>query len=451
MKYIGEIRQPRLAPTQTIAIGFATIILIGGLLLSLPQFTNGKGGISLINGLFTSASATCVTGLVPLDTYTTYNFAGQLLILILLQIGGLSFISIGLGIPIILGSKIGISSRVLLAESLGAHHLGGIVKGLKRILKGTALIEGVGAFILSLVFVPKFGLAKGVWFGIFHSISAFCNGGFDLMGSLEPGSSLTLYNSNPVVILTISALIVVGGIGFILWLDIWEKGFKWRKYSLHTKIMLSFTSGLILIGTAFFYFSEADASMAGMSHGTRLINSLFCSISPRTAGFNSVDYGQMSHGGRFITMILMFIGAGSGSTGGGIKVTTFATLILAVYSYSKNYRDLSIFQRRLTAEAQRKAFSVYASFIALIVSCTLVLVIDNPSMALEGLLFESISAIGTVGLTLGVTPSLGAISKTAIICLMYLGRLGSLSVAIAIIRRLVIPRMSYPEEKISIG
>ncbi len=441
----------KLIPVQILAIGFALIILIGGILLSLPICNNGEISISFLNGLFMSTSATCVTGLGVVDTYSQFNFLGQLVIIILIQIGGLGFMGVVTVFAFIARSKISIYQRTILQESLGSPHIGGVVKIIRRMLIGTFLIESIGAFLIALRFIPRLGLWQGIWFGIFHSISAFCNAGFDLMGKFEEGSSLTLFTDDLFLEITTMVLIILGGIGFIVWNDVYNNRLKFSKYALHSKVMLSFTAFLIFGGAIMFFLLERNCTLSGMSTGEQIMNSFFISITPRTAGFATVDYSNMSTGGRLITMLFMFIGAGPGSTGGGIKVTTFVTLILSMYSNAKNYNDLSIYKRRLPADAQRKAFSSIASYIAPVIGCTFLLLLMNPTFTPESCLFESLSAMGTVGLTMGITPTLGSASKICIMVLMYSGRLGSISIAIAIVRRKIIPKISYPEEKITLG
>lgn len=354
-------------------------------------------------------------------------------------------------ISFLVGSKITIFQRSLLMESIGTLHIGGVVKAIRRMLFGTLFFEGLGALIISLKFIPRVGFWEGLWYGIFHSVSAFCNAGFDLLGRYEPGSSLTHFTGDPVLLITIMTLIATGGIGFIVWGDIIDHKWHFRKYALHSKIMLTFTILLILLGTLAFYIVEGGNAFGSMSTGEKVLNSFFASLSPRTAGFASVDYADMSTAGRFLTMFLMFIGAGPGSTGGGIKLTTFATLLLSMYSYAKHYNDLSIFKRRLPAEAQKKAFSSMASYLMAVLFCTFCLLIANPAFTAESCLFESLSAMGTVGLTMGITTDLGTFSKLCLIVLMYCGRLGSIAVAMAIVRKKIIPKISYPEEKITIG
>ena len=449
--YLNMKNRIMLQPVQILAIGFGLIILIGGLILSTPLCSKSGEWAPYLNNLFTATSATCVTGLSVYDIYTHYNFFGQLIIILLIQTGGLGFMGFAMSFYFISGNKITIFQRTILMESLGTNHVGGVVKMIKRMLIGTLLFEGIGAVIMSFAFVPKLGTFNGIWSGIFVAISSFCNAGFDLNGQLKVSSSMTLFYDNPAILITIMVLIVTGGIGFIVWSDICDNKLNFRKYALHTKIMIVFTGLLILIGALLFMVLEWNNSFSSMSSGDKILNSFFASVTPRTAGFDTVDYSTMTTAGRFITITLMAIGAGTGSTGGGLKVTTFVTLALAMYSQAKSYQDLSIFKRRLQRSAQKDASSSLASYAVLIIVITFFLLIANPSFTAESCLFEAVSALSTVGLTMGLTAAAGWCTKLCLIFLMYMGRLGSIAVAMAFIKRKVIPNISYPEEKITIG
>lgn len=446
-----SIKRIKLFPIQILAIGFATIILLGGTLLSLPICSKTGEGIPFIDGIFTAASATCVTGLSVYDVYSQFNFLGQFIILLLIQVGGLGFMGVAMTFSFLMGTKITIFQRALLMESIGTIHMGGVVKVIRRMLYGTLIFEAIGAIIIASRFIGDLGFLRGVWYGIFHSISAFCNAGFDILGVYQPNMSMMPFSDDPILLITVMVLIVSGGIGFIVWSDVIDYRLNFRKYALHSKIMLSFTAVIILIGAVVFMGLEWNHGFSQMGTGEKVLNGFFCSVTPRTAGFATVDYTQLSTAGRYFTMVLMAIGAGPGSTGGGMKITTFAVIILAMYSYSKHYNDLSIFKRRLTADARRKAFSSSSSYLALILIVTFVLLILNPNAGSETCLFESFSALGTVGLSTGLTASTGAFSKGLLIFLMYCGRLGSISVAMAIARRKIIPKISYPEEEITVG
>lgn len=432
---------------QVLSIGFAVIILIGGILLFLP--ISNREGISFINAIFTSASAACVTGLVLYDTYSQFTIFGQAVILILIQVGGLGFMMVGILFSMFMGRRIGLRQRSLLMESVGSWKVGGIVRLTKRILITTGIIEFTGTLILAFRFCPRFGLWEGIWCALFHSVSAFCNAGFDIMGRIAPYNSLVTFADDWVVNLTIITLIVVGGLGFFLWNDVMDNKWQISKYQLHTKIVLSMTAILITLGTVGFFLLEKNTAFSGMPAGERLLASLFQSVTPRTAGFNTIDLTTLSQGGRLLTMLLMLVGAGSGSTAGGIKVTTLTVLMLSVLSQSYRHSDLNIFGRRLEDDAVKRACSNTTLYVMLSLTGCFILCIQG--FSISDSMFEALSAIGTVGLSMGITPQLPVLSKIVIILLMYSGRVGSLSVAMAMARKREEPRLKKTSEKIIIG
>jgi trk system potassium uptake protein TrkH len=440
----------KLTATETIAMGFGFIIIVGALLLMLPLSNKSGEAIPFLNALFTATSATCVTGLVVYDTWTQFTLYGQVVILLLIQIGGLGFMTIAILFFFVLKKRIGLRERTLLTEAVSAMRLGGIVRLVKRILIGTLAIESVGTILLALRFCPRFGFWKGLWYGVFHSISSFCNAGFDLMGTLEPYSSLVHFADDIVVNLTVSSLIVVGGIGFVVWNDIRNKGIKFRNYELHSKVVLSATAILILVSAVSFFITERDASMSGMSVYQRVLASLFQAVTPRTAGFNTIDMRALSNAGTLLTMGLMFVGAAPGSTGGGNKVSTFTVMLLAVASYMRGREDVDVFQRRLEPTLIRRAFC--SALFYFLFSMTAVFVIcSTQTFALKDVIFEVLSALGTGGLTAGITVDLSSLSRFVIILLMYSGRIGSLAVIISATENRKTVPMHYPVEKIIIG
>ncbi len=436
----------RLRSIRVLVIGFAMIIFAGGTLLWLP--ISSRGSISFLDAIFTATSAACVTGLVVFDTYSQFTVFGQGVILLLIQVGGLGFMMIGVLFFLFLGKRIGLRQRALLMESTGIWKVGGIVRLTRRILIMTGLIELVGALLLAFRFCPEMGLAQGLWQGLFHSVSAFCNAGFDLMGILEPNSSLIHFQGDLLVNGTIATLIITGGLGFFLWNDLFEKKLAFSEYQLHTKIVLTVTAILLVLGTLGFFFLEKDTVLAGLPFPQRLMASFFQSVTPRTAGFNTVQIDQLSEGGTLLTMLLMLVGAGSGSTAGGIKVTTLAVLVLSVISYSLGHEDLNIFRRRLESDSLKRACSNTTLYLGLVLLGGFVL--SAQGFSLTDSLFEAFSAMGTVGLTRGITPQLPALSKVMIVTLMYCGRIGSLSVAMAMINIEHSP-IKNPAEKIIIG
>jgi len=437
----------RLTSMQILSIGFALMIIVGGILLWLP--ISSREGIPFINAFFTSASAACVTGLVIYDTYSQFTFFGQAVILILIQVGGLGFMMVGILFSMFIGRRIGLRERSLLMESVGFWKVGGIVRLTRRVLITTGIIELVGTAFLAIRFCPRFGLWEGLWSALFHSVSGFCNAGFDIMGRIAPSSSLMDFSDDIIVNLTIVVLIIFGGLGFFLWNDVIENKWHISKYQLHTKIVLFMSGLLIILGTVGFFLLEKDAAFVGMPTGERLLASLFQSVTPRTAGFNTVDLTTLSEGGTLLTMLLMFIGAGSGSTAGGIKVTTLTVLLLSVITQSYHRSDLNIFGRRLEDDAVKRACSNTTLYLILSLFGCFMLCIQG--FSISDSMFEALSAIGTVGLSKGITPQLSSISKIVIILLMYSGRVGSLSVAMAMARRREEPRLKKTTEKIIIG
>ena len=438
-----------LSPGQILAVGFLGIILAGALLLMLP-FANRTGHpLSFLDSLFTATSATCVTGLVVADTWTQFNFLGQLTLLVLIQVGGLGYMTMMLQASLLLGRKVGLRQRSVMLESVSGERLSDALVLLRYILWGTAAIEGAGAAVLAFRFIPEMGAAQGLWYSVFHSVSAFCNAGFDLMGFREPYSSLTYYADDPLVNLTVCALVLLGGLGFLVWRDVWEKGLRFRRYSLHTKIMLAATGILTVGGAALFWLAERGNVLAGMGAGPQALASLFQAVSPRTAGFNTVDLARLTSAGGLLTIVLMFIGAGPGSTGGGVKVTTAAVCLLTLACYVRGRREVGAFNRRLDEEQIHRSaagVTLYMTFIA----AGGFLMLANQPFPLQDALFELFSAMSTVGLSTGITRALSPFNRGLLIVMMYCGRIGSLSMMMALAGRLP-PQVKDPVEHITIG
>lgn len=412
--------------------------------------SNNNEPLSFLNSLFTAASATCVTGLAVADTYTQFSLFGQIVILALIQIGGLGFMAVAIAISLAAHKKIGLKQRGLLMEAMNSPELGGVVRIMVRSLKYTFIFELAGAVLLSIRFIPMFGFWQGAWFGIFHSVSAFCNAGFDLMGIITPSASLTIFADDPLVLITIMCLITIGGIGFLVWNDIAEHKLKISRYRLHAKIALSVSLVLIIAGAAFYLVFENNGAFSGMTAGEKILQAFFCSVTSRTAGFATLDYSSMTQNGTLLTSLLMFIGASPGSTGGGIKSTTFLVIILTLFSYIRGREDLNIFDRRLEHSVLQKTFST----VTLYLTCTIVamfIIMAAQNLSFVDTAFESISAMSTVGLSRGVTSQLVPVSRIAAILLMYIGRVGSLSVALALSGHSRTAPVKKPEEKISIG
>ncbi|MBP1926068.1 trk system potassium uptake protein TrkH [Sedimentibacter acidaminivorans] len=440
----------KLSYTQIIALGTLVIILIGSILLSFPIASRSGEATPFLNSFFTAASATCVTGLVIYDTYTHWSIFGQIVILSLIQIGGLGFMTIVTLFSMFLRRKIGLRERRLLMESANTMRIGGIVLLIKKISIGTLIFEGIGTILLAIRFCPEMGLKAGIYNALFHSVSAFCNAGFDIMGKYGQFTSLTRYSNDIIVNLTIMILIIIGGIGFLVWDDIAKNRFYFRKYQLHTKIVLTTTVILITCGALLFYILEMNGIFYKKSITEIILGCLFQSVTPRTAGFNTINISNLSESGIFLTMILMIIGGSPGSTAGGIKTTTLVVLIIASISSAMHITDLTIFKKRLEDNALKRASSITVIYMFTALVSTIV-ICATQTFSLKEVLFEVFSAAGTVGLSLGITPHLNNLSKLIIIFLMYGGKVGSLSMALVLAEKREIVPLSRPVEKIIIG
>ncbi|HHY24902.1 MAG TPA: Trk family potassium uptake protein [Clostridiaceae bacterium] len=450
----GKTKLVHFSPLQAIAIGFATLIILGAIFLSLPISTNSTQGVSFIDALFTSTSAVCVTGLVIFDTGVTWSVFGKTIIIILIQVGGLGIMSVATLFSLFMGRRIGLKERLTIQESLNEFTLTGIVRIFKKILIGAFAIEIVGSLILSTRLIPLYGFWKGIGKSLFHSISAFCNAGFDLFGSSgNEFVSLTSFNHDPVILFTISFLIIIGGLGFIVWKDVLSNR-KFTNFMLHTKVVLLTTLILITTGTILLYIFEHNnpQTLKCLSPSSKILNAFFHSVTPRTAGFNSISIGDLTEPSKLLTILLMFIGGASGSTAGGIKVTTFSIIVFATLSYIKGNNDVNLFGRKVPEAVIKKSLSIITLSIVLIFITTMVLLINKEGSFML-VLFESVSAFGTVGLSTGITPSLNNISKVQIIITMFFGRIGPLSAAIIISTGQGPKNLpyKYPEGKIGVG
>lgn len=438
-------------PMRVIFLGFLLIILLGAVLLMLPvssatgQFTN------FLDSFFTSTSATCVTGLVRFDTYSHWSWFGKAVILCLIQIGGLGFMTMAISIIALTKMRIGIATRVVLQNSISAPQVGGIVKLTKRIFLGTAIIESCGAVLLSVYFIPKLGVFKGIVYSIFHSVSAFCNAGFDLMGYREQFASLKYQSGDWYFNIIIMSLIVIGGLGFVVWFDLIDTKFKVKKLRLQSKLVLTVSGILIILGAAAIYLFEINGSLyQNMSFSEKMLASLFQSVSARTAGFNSVDLAALTEPSICMMICLMFIGGSTGSTAGGLKTTTFSVLVLSIFSTVRRKKDLEAYGRRLEDGIGRTAACIFTLYIVtVLISAMVVANIENVSI-LEAM-FECVSAIATVGLTLGITTQVGAATEIILIILMMLGRIGSVTVLLALFSDKGKIISKHAQEKIQIG
>lgn len=450
MKNFLTGRKVRLTQGQFIALGFFLVIFAGACLLMIPAATREGESTSFINALLTATSATCVTGLIAYDTYQHWTLFGQLIILLLIQIGGLGFITIGVGFSVLFRKRIGLRQRDLLKESVSAMELGGIIRLWRKIIAGTFLVEGIGAVILAIRFSFDFGILKGIYYGLFHSVSAFCNGGFDLMGINEAYSSMAAYVEDPVVNLVICLLILIGGLGFVVWKDLQENKWHWKKYSLHTKVVMYMLILLVAGGTLAMYLCERNNTLDGLSGWGKFWASLFGAVTARTAGFNTTDTGALTPAGKMVTMILMFIGGNPGSTAGGVKCTTIAVINAYIYSSLRGNSGTNMFRRRVSEEIIQKAFLVFSLHMFLTV-CSTALILATSNLAMDDVLFEVISAVSTVGMTTGITRDLNTFGRMIIILLMYCGRIGSMTFAISLIQRREAQKIKYPVERITIG
>ncbi|MGG2026506.1 TrkH family potassium uptake protein [Gottfriedia sp. S16(2024)] len=449
MNILKNKRLVSLDPSKILVTGFALIIVLGGFLLTLPIATKDGEGLSWLNALFTSTSATCVTGLVVVDTGSTFTLFGQFVILSLIQVGGLGFMSFATFFAVLLGKRITLKERLLLQESLNNMTFAGIVKLVKRIFIFTILIELIGSVLLAIRFSFDMPFKRAIYFGIFHSISNFNNAGFDLMGEFR---SLTRYVEDPLVTIVVCILITLGGIGFIVMNEIYEYK-RIRRVSLHTKIVL-WTSGLLLVlGTILIFIFEFNnpKTLQPLSMTGKILGSLYQSVTPRTAGSNTLNIPDLTQSTLFITAILMFIGASPGSTGGGIKTTTFATLLGAVRSQIKGKEDVILFKRRIMYDTIYKALTVMVSGLLIVVVVTLLLTITEHGKNFLMIVFEATSAFATVGLSMGLTPDLTPIGKILIILTMFAGRVGPLTIAFAVTLRRHSDPFKHPKGKIMIG
>ncbi|NFD77149.1 Trk family potassium uptake protein [Clostridium botulinum] len=439
----------RFTPVQILAIGFAIVIFVGAVLLSLPISSQSGQRTPFLDCLFTSTSSVCVTGLIVVDTGTHWTYFGKTVIILLIEIGGLGFMSFATLLALLLGKKITLKERLVMQEALNTFNIQGLVKMAKYILLFTFSIQGGGALLLSTQFIPRYGLAKGLYYSIFHSVSAFCNAGFDLFGNF---SSLTSVYNNPVIILVIAFLIIIGGIGFYVWYEIYHYKGR-RKLSTHSKLVLWATFLLLIVGTILMFIFESNnpGTMANMTFNNKILSSFFAAVTPRTAGFNSISTSDMTMAGKFLTILLMFVGGASGSTAGGIKVTTAGVLIMTVVCVVKGKQDTEINKKRISKEIVYRALAITVIGLALVITVTMILSITEVKVPFEYYLYEATSAFGTVGITLGLTTKLSSIGKIVILLTMYAGRVGPLTLAIAFARKLKNSSIKYPEEKILVG
>ena len=439
----------KISNLQIIALGYFLMIMLGTALLTLPIATQSGESASFSDALFTSTSASCVTGLVVRDTATYWSSFGQTVIILLIQVGGLGFMTIATLFFLLLRKRLGLREREVFIDSINHDSLGGLRTFVKKIVFGTLIFEGIGAILLMIRFIPEFGVSKGIYYGIFHSISAFCNAGFDLMGVKEPYSSLVSYSDDILVNVVIVLLITVGGIGFIVWDDIFTHKLRFKRYRLQTKIVLLISAILVFIPSLLFFIFEEE-NLGGLSFREKVLSVIFDAVTPRTAGFNTSDIASLTTPSKFLTIILMFIGGSPGSTAGGIKTTTFVILIFTAFNIIRHEENISVFGRALNVDLLKKAVCVF--IINLSLAFLGVFVISaSQNIDIIDVMIESFSAIGTVGMSSGITRDLGILSRYVLVFLMFCGRVGSMSFAIALLEKKSPPPVTYPEENIMIG
>ncbi len=445
-------RPKNISATKVIAIAFAVIILLGAVLLTLPVASRSGISSGFRPALFTATSATCVTGLVLYDTYTQWSGFGQLVIISLIQVGGLGFMSAATLFVFFLRKRIGLKQRLVMAQALSVSDMDGIVRLQKTVLKGSFAVEGIGALILFVRFLPEFGFANALKWGIFHSISAFCNAGFDIFGCITPGASLIEFQSDPVVLLTLGALVITGGLGFLVWQDVAENR-SFHKCSVYTRLVLLTTLALILLGWLMICLLEWNnpGTLGSMALGDKLLNGLFQSITLRTAGFAAVDQALLTDGGKAFSIVLMLIGGSSGSTAGGLKTVTFIVLILFMAARARGRSTVCIFKRTIPQSQVLDAMTIAFLMMALALFGGIFISATSP-VSFTDALYEAVSAIATVGLTAGVTGNLSVTAQILIIVYMYFGRVGILTISLGFLTGdKAEARFRYAETNLLIG
>lgn len=420
----------KLSPTQIIAVTFALIILAGTVLLTLPVSARSGQSVGIRPALFTATSATCVTGLILGDTWTMWSGFGQAVIITLIEIGGLGFMSAASLVVFMLRRKIGLRQRMLMAQALSVNEMEGVVRLQKWVLLGSLIIQLTGAVILFIRFLPGYGWSQAAKWGIFHAISAFCNAGFDILGSIAPGASMMVFNGDPVVLLTLMALIVIGGLGFFVWEEVATVR-NFRKFSVYTKLVLLTTGILLLTGTVLIALLEWNNpdTLGAMAAPQKLLNALFQSVTVRTAGFAAVDQAALTEGGKAVSIILMLIGGSSGSTAGGIKTVTFLVLMLFAAARARGRNTVTVFHRTIPQEKILDALTLISLVVGLAFAGAVFITATSP-VGFTDALFETVSALATVGLTAGVTASLSVPAQLMIIVFMYFGRVGILTISL---------------------
>ena len=445
-------RKVSMSATKLIALCFLGIILLGTGLLMLPVSSRSGEPCQFLPALFTATSATCVTGLTPFDTWTQWSGFGQVVLLCLIELGGLGFMSAATLVIFLFRRKVGLRQRMLIAQALSLNEMDGVVRLQRMVIFGSLGFEAAGALILTLWFWPQYGFVRALRWGVFHSISAFCNAGFDIFGSMEPGSSLLLFQNDPVVLLTLGALVVLGGLGFLVWQDIAEKR-SWKKLSVYSRLVLLATAMLIVSGWALICILEWNnpETLGNLSVGSKLLGGLFQSITLRTAGFDAINQAGLTQGGKAVSMVLMLIGGSSGSTAGGLKTVTFLVVLLFIWARARGRSNVSAFCRTIPQEQALNAMTISLMMVLLSVLGGIFVCATSPVSFTDGL-FEAISALATVGLTAGATGLLSVPAKILIIIFMYFGRVGVLTISLGFLMgNQAVERFRYAETSLLIG
>ena len=445
-------RKVSMSATKLVALCFLGIILLGTGLLMLPVSSRSGEPCQFLPALFTATSATCVTGLTPFDTWTQWSGFGQGVLLCLIELGGLGFMSAATLVIFLFRRKVGLRQRMLIAQALSLNEMDGVVRLQRMVIFGSLGFEAAGALILTLWFWPQYGFVRALRWGVFHSISAFCNAGFDIFGSMEPGSSLLLFQNDPVVLLTLGALVVLGGLGFLVWQDIAEKR-SWKKLSVYSRLVLMATAILIVSGWALICILEWNnpKTLGNLSVGSKLLGGLFQSVTLRTAGFDAINQAGLTQGGKAVSMVLMLIGGSSGSTAGGLKTVTFLVVLLFIWARARGRSNVSAFCRTIPQEQALNAMTISLMMVLLSVLGGIFVCATSPVSFTDGL-FEAISALATVGLTAGATGLLSVPAKILIIIFMYFGRVGVLTISLGFLMgNQAVERFRYAETSLLIG
>lgn len=434
-------------PPAVLTLGFFLVITVGSILLFLPFSSKNFKFTNFLDCLFISTSSVCVTGLSTINITNQFNAFGKIIIMLLIQIGGLGFMTMATMVAMILGEKITLKNRLIIQEQMGSTKLSGMVKLIRYVMLSTFLIEGLGAVLLSFTFIPKYGV-KGIFYSIFHSVSAFCNAGFDILGT----NSLESFNTNSYLLLIISVLIILGGLGFNVYIDISKYKLNFKKYSLHSKIVVVMTIGLLLFGTIVFFILENHnvKTLRNLNFVDKVINSFFQSVTTRTAGFASLSQTGLTESSTILSIFLMFVGGSPASTAGGIKTTTIFLLIVTTISFVQNNDEIEVFSRRISFSIVKRAIGIFVISIILVNSVVFVLSLIEDYSFID-LLFETVSAFATVGLTKDLTPHLKDITKMIIIILMFIGRVGPLTIIFSFYNKVNKKKFKYANGNVIIG